>query len=143
MYHRLTPLEDGSAAEVLSLISDALVSSLLPSEVSAPPGGELLSSLLAHGALRRALSLVSSPGWLAMQLAEAITGESLSAEAVNLNQTSETPILEAEDAITLETFQSDADAESVQVKFYLLLYFRKYLTNFSFGEKNIKILCQG
>jgi len=67
-FHR--PKTEEEAA--LSATADALVASLLPGELCACPTGPLLSALLAHGALGRALSLVADPGWLQNQIAWAL-----------------------------------------------------------------------
>ncbi|XP_059470387.1 uncharacterized protein LOC132193625 [Neocloeon triangulifer] len=59
----------------LNTTAEALVMSLLPPELCCPPTGPLLSALLAHGALSRALSLVADPGWLQTQIAWALGGQ--------------------------------------------------------------------
>ncbi|XP_065340031.1 uncharacterized protein LOC135939512 [Cloeon dipterum] len=59
----------------LNITAETLVMSLLPPELCAPPTGPLLSSLLAHGALISALSLVADPGWLQTQMAWGLGGE--------------------------------------------------------------------
>jgi hypothetical protein len=61
--------------EALNATAEALVVSLLPAELCAPPMGPLLAALLAHGALGQALSLVADPGWLQTQIAWALGGE--------------------------------------------------------------------
>lgn len=61
--------------EALNATAEALVVSLLPAELCAPPTGTLLAALLAHGALGQALSLFADPGWLQTQIAWALGGQ--------------------------------------------------------------------
>lgn len=111
----MTPLEDGRAEKILTDISEALVSTLLPPEISAPPGGALLSSLLAHGALCRALALVSDPGWLSMHVAQLISGESIQPKTVEVTTDSDVQPVEPETAVLPDTLHCDMDMDSVQV----------------------------
>ncbi|KAF4523056.1 hypothetical protein B566_EDAN013043 [Ephemera danica] len=113
-YQNSSPIEDGSAKQLLELISEALISFLAWPDVSSKLGGKLLSSLLAHGALLRALNVVSSPGWLSLQIAQAITGESTVYKPINTtNLCNEAQPTEVDEStVNVEVNQADIEAES-------------------------------